>query len=371
MSKKNFSDLISEVHKRGICQYCGGCVSFCGSADYNVISMKDSDSLPEYIDKEKCLECGICYYICPQTHILDEELNKVYKFQDFTSMPLGFFHNIRSCQSNDEVFLKNGTDGGVVNSIIDFLLKKKKIDAAIVAKTKAPFYRDSLFAYNKEDLLDSSGLTMNFSPQLEQVQKFCSYTHAFNKINQFKFKKLAFVGTPCQIYTLRCMENLGVVPSQNIEIYLGLFCYENFLFDPSKIEKFEKTFNIKFEDIEKINIKENLILKMRKGTANQEMIQIPFKQLTDYMRPACNACRDFTNIYADISFGGLGSPDKYTTVIARTDKGKKIVQEVMDKEVIKCLKLDQATKTKMKEVITRVSLEKLERYNTFFNKIDQ
>jgi len=45
-----------------------------------------------------------------------------------------------SCQSTDEDFLNFGTDGGVVNTIINFLLEKELIDGAIVAKTIGPFY---------------------------------------------------------------------------------------------------------------------------------------------------------------------------------------------------------------------------------------
>ena len=113
MKSKTFEDLIKEVHEKGICQECGGCVSFCSSAEYDVIGLKDPYKPPEYINKDKCLECGICYYICPQTHILDEELNKTYKFSNYLSMPIGNYDNIYSCQATDKEFLDYGTDGGV------------------------------------------------------------------------------------------------------------------------------------------------------------------------------------------------------------------------------------------------------------------
>jgi len=214
MNLKSFKDLIKEVHDKDICQQCGGCVSFCNSAEYDVIGFKDSNSLPEYINKEKCLECGICYYICPQTHVLEKDLNKTYNLSDFDSMPFGFFNEIYTCQA---------TDGGVVNSIINYLIQKKLIDGAIVAKTRAPFSREAIFAKNKEDLINASGINLDISPQLEKIQKFCTYTYTIPKLNHYKFKKLAVVGTPCQIYTIRCIQNLGVVPSENIEICLGLF----------------------------------------------------------------------------------------------------------------------------------------------------
>ena len=257
MSSKTFEDLMKEVHEKGICQECGGCVSFCSSAEYDIIGFKDPYSPPEYIHKDQCLECGICYYICPQTHILDEELNKKYKFTDFNAMPIGHYQDIYSCQATDNEFLENGTDGGVVNSILDFLIEKSLIDGAIVSKTYSPFSREASFAQNKTDLLQCSGTKLDISPQLDEIQKFSTYTSSISKLNFYKFKKLAVVGTPCQLYTISCMKELGVTPSENVEICLGLFCYENFSFETSQIEKFEKDFNIKISDIEKVNIKED------------------------------------------------------------------------------------------------------------------
>ncbi|GAG59734.1 unnamed protein product, partial [marine sediment metagenome] len=244
MSIKTFQDLIKEVHEKGICQECGGCTSFCSAAFEEVIGFKKPNSPPEYINKDACLECGICYYLCPQTHILDDELNKTYKFTDFKSMPLGHFEGIFSCQSTDPDFLKYGTDGGVVNSIINYMIEKKLIDGAIVAKVQGPFSREAMFAGDKMDLIKGSGIKLEISKQLDEIQNFCTYTRSIPQLNHYKFKKLAIVGTPCQIYTIRCMQNLGVTPSEYIEICLGLFCYHNFLFDKSQIKRFEKDFDV-------------------------------------------------------------------------------------------------------------------------------
>lgn len=365
MKIKSFKDLIKEVHEPGICQHCGGCVSFCNSIENDVIGMMDPNSPPKYINEEKCLECGICYLICPQTHILDDDLNKTYNFTNFSSMPFGFIDNIYSCQATDKDFLKFGTDGGVVNSVINYLIEKKIIDGAIVAKTKTAFSREATIARNKKDLIEASGVKLNLSLQVNELQKFHTYTSSLPQLRHYKFKRLAVVGTPCQIYTIRCMQSLGIIPSQNIELCLGLFCYENFFFDKLRIEKFEKEFNLKFENIERINIKEDLIIKLKNRGATQKIIHIPFESIKDYMRQPCLACNDFTNIYADISFGGLGSMDKFTTVITRTKKGKDIIKKVIDAGVIKSFKLDETSKEKMKEKISQFCQLKIERFENF------
>jgi coenzyme F420 hydrogenase subunit beta len=369
MSLKTFQDLIKEVHEKGICQECGGCTSFCSATFENVIGFKEPFSPPEYINKDACLECGICYYICPQTHILDDDLNKTYQFTNYTSMPIGSVEKIYSCQTNDPEFLKYGTDGGVVNTIINYLLDNKIIDGAIVSKFDAPFSRESMFADKKDELIKASGTKLEITSQLDEIQRFCTYTRSIVKLNHFKFKKLAIVGTPCQIYTIRCMQNLGVTPSEYIEICLGLFCYHNFIFDQSQKVKFEKDFKVKFENIKKINIKEALILKLEDKHSEEKIIKIPFDKLVNYIRPACRSCIDFTNVYSDISFGGIGSPDNYTTVIPRTEKGKKLFQKVLEKKIIKSLELDTKAKNDMKELITKFSESKIKRKEEFMKNL--
>lgn len=358
MSQKSFEDLIAEVHDKGICQMCGGCVSFCSSAEYDVISFEDPYSPPVYINKEDCLECGICYYICPQTHILDEDLNETYQYEGFTSKPLGHYQEIYSCQATDSEFLEHGTDGGVVNSFINFFIEKGFIDGSIVSKSESPFSREAIYAQNKNDLLKSSGTQLTISPQLKEITKISTYTHSIQELSRFKLNKLAIVGTPCQIYTIRSMQNLGVTPSDHVEVCLGLFCYENFIFDQSKRKKFEQEFNIAFKNISKLNIKEDVIIKVKQDGSKVNTIHIPFNHLIDYVRPACKACNDFTNIYADISFGGLGSPEKYTTVLVRTERGQNLFAQALEAGIIKSLDLNQSQKENMVDLITQYSKKK-------------
>jgi len=323
MGIKIFEDLIKEVHEKGICQECGGCVSFCSAAKYDIIGFKD----------------------------------------------IGNYDDIYSCQAIDKEFLDRGTDGGVVNSILNFMIEKKFIDGAIVSKTYSAFSREASYAKNKEDLLRSSGIKLDISPQLDEVHKISTYTHSIPGLNRYKFKKLAIVGVPCQFNSVRCMQDLGVTPSENIEICLGLFCTNTFFLEELQIEKFEKDFKIKISDIKKINVKEDVIFKLKDDGNGEKTVHIPFNHLKDYMRTACNACNDFTNIYADISFGGLGSHDKYTTVITRTEKGKKIFSQVLDAGILKCANLDSSKKKAMIELISQFSHSKIKRKEEFMKNL--
>ena len=358
---KNFKNIIEEVHDKGICQMCGGCVSFCSSADYKVIDFIDPNLPPQFIHEDKCLECGICYHICPQTHVLVSDLNNQYNYVE----PIGDFFGIFSCQALDEDLLRNGTDGGVVSALLLFLIERRLVDGAIVSRKVGPFSRDSMIAKTKDDLVAAQGSILDVAPQVTEIANYTTYSPTISALNRYKFKKLAIVGTPCQLYTMRCMQNLGVTPSQNIEICLGLFCYENFSFQQFKKEKFESDFNIKFEDIKKVNIKEDLFFTLK----DDKIVHIPFSEIKEYMRQACNACDDFSNIYADISFGGLGSPEKYTTVIPRTQKGIDLFSKAVEAEYIRVLELDKVEKAKRKELIIKFSQQKKARRQDFIQNL--
>ena len=359
---KNFKDLIEKVHEKGICQICGGCVSFCSSADYRIIDFVEPDQPPQYINENNCLECGICYHICPQTKILTNDLNSRFNY----TKPLGHYYDIYSCQALDEEILKNGTDGGVVSAILLYLLEHNLIDGAIVSKKLGAFTRDSMIAKTKDDLIAAAGTYFDVSSQVKEIANFSTYSPTITALNRYKFKKLAVIGTPCQIYTVRCMQEMGVTPSQNVKYLLGLFCIGNYKIGQKEKEQFETQFNLKIEDIEKLNVKEDMLIKLR---GDDEIKRISLSKLTDYLRPACNVCNDFTNIYADISFGGLASPDKYTTTIPRTKLGINLIKSVINEGYLKVLEELDQKKEYMLEKIIQFSNQKEERFDISLKKL--
>jgi len=326
---KTFEDLIIEVHEKGLCGECGGCVSFCSAGDIKAIEMSESGP-PKYINKDKCLKCGICYFICPQTHVLNDQLNKKFNYDP----PIGNQLKIASCHASSEEIRKRATDGGVVTAILNYLLDNKLIDGAVVCKRKGPFNRVSFLATNKEDLIEASGSHFDFSSQVVGLEKYNTFIAAnieLKKVRSSDLLNLAVVGTPCQINSIRKMQELSILPAHIVKYTFGLFCYLNFSFNDEDRKKLEEKFNFSFEDVESMNVREDLILYFKNGNT----LKIPFSDLHDIGRPACYACPDFSNIYADISFGGLGSPEKLTTAIIRTKIGEKVYYNALNKGYIK------------------------------------
>ena len=93
---KSVRDLITEVQKPGFCGKCGGCVSFCSADTLGALKV-DQKGMPVFADEEKCLRCGICYMICPNTNELDEELKKKLGWKS----PIGLVRDCTSAKTTD------------------------------------------------------------------------------------------------------------------------------------------------------------------------------------------------------------------------------------------------------------------------------
>jgi coenzyme F420 hydrogenase subunit beta len=203
------------------------------------------------------------------------------------------------------------------------------IDGAIVSKRMGTHGRKPIIAKTRSDLIDAAGSSFSETQHLDKLGNI--YSTSFPIIKVIKesasdsMKKLAIVGTACQIEAIRKMQLLNIVPSNLIIFTIGLFCMQCFTIEDLSKKNFAKMHKINLNDIEKVNIKENLILKMKSNVS----LHIPLEEIEEIARPACLACNDFSNEFADISVGGVGSQDGYTTVMIRTSIGKQVYAEAL------------------------------------------
>ncbi len=330
---KSFEDLRQEVVTRGLCGRCGGCASFCSADDMNALEFDRKDG-PRLIAEENCLKCGICYLICPQIKALDGEVREKFGWQP----PIGVYRGITSAQTTEPRVSEVCTDGGVVTSVLRYALKKRLIQGALVSRRTGPFGRQPFLATNPDELIEAAGTHFDEVQHLGEFGKdystYCPTIQEIKKIGQMKMDKIAMVGTPCQIYTVRKMQTLNIVPADSIVFTVGLFCMENFSFNAKSIKVLEKKLGVKMSNIARLNIKDDVILTTTSG----QVRHLPFEVVDHIARPACLTCPDFANDFADISVGGLGSPDGYTTTVVRTGIGQKIYNGAKHDGLIKELR---------------------------------
>lgn len=367
--KTSFDNLVQEVIEKGLCNRCGGCVSFCSADRIGALEIGE-DNFPRYADKEKCLECGICYLICPQTSILKEEVREEFGWRP----PIGRYQDIFSARTTDEEILKVCTDGGVVTSFLLYMLENNLIDGAVVSKRVGLFSRKPIVATARSELMQAAGSQFSESSHLQEMgAEYTTFVPTIPIIREYapkSFLRLALVGTPCQIEAIRKMQILKILPADVITFTIGLFCMQSFALDDLMKKKFTKKHQINLKDIVKLNVKEDFILTKNSGIT----VHIPMEEIEEIARPACLACEDFANNYADISVGGLGSPDVYTTVLIRTIQGKRIYTEALrqgylEKKVEKTIGKSKAEKSRLLSLIEAFAERKRKRGEERLSKI--
>jgi coenzyme F420 hydrogenase subunit beta len=224
----------------------------------------------------------------------------------------GIYLNVLVARSTNRNVLKVCQDGGVVTALLTFALKNKMIEGAAVSgiDKHKPLYPIPIFATTPEQILQSAGTKYFYSPNLLALQK---------AIEQDR-KKLAFVGTPCQIETIR---RIQIIPLKDyiekLKLTIGLMCSGSFSYEGLVENYIKGKLGINPSGISKINIKTKFILAMK----SSETKEIPLKSVQQYARTNCSTCKDFSAELADISVGGLGL-NGWSLVVIRTETAKKL-----------------------------------------------
>jgi coenzyme F420 hydrogenase subunit beta len=259
-------------------------------------------------------------------------------------------------KAKDQEVRSRGTDGGVVTALLPNLFDRGHIYGAIVSRKVGPFQRRPWLARTREDILAAAGFHFDTFHGMERFSEvYSTYSPSIAQLEHVAKKRLnrvARVGTPCQINTLRRMEVLGVVPTESIKYYFELFCIGNFGFGEKERQQLEDLGNFKWEEVHKINLKEELMIHL----PNREVRCIPLDKLNFMKRHACNYCSDYACEFADLSCGGIGTEEGWTTVITRSPVEETLLAGALGKYI-------EETGPKIKPDVKKEALTKVLQYS--------
>jgi len=224
---------INLIIKKRLCSGCGACTVICKK---NCIHMKSGSSYNyPYIDNKSCNNCGLCLKVCPGNRILGRLISK-----NLASLNMQDTLNSYVAYSNDEKIRYNAASGGVISSLLVFLLKQKYIDGAICVKQDEsnPLANKSFVATSEFEVLQASGSRYSPVSNCEILKDILSDN-----------KQYAFIGKPCEIDAVNEMQKYLPELREKIKIKISLMCactpsrkgtlklLKNLNLEPSKITK--------------------------------------------------------------------------------------------------------------------------------------
>ncbi len=337
-SSKGFEGLKAEIIDKNLCSYCGACVSFCEHLELG----PDAPVLKEdcSLDKEgvlKCSENGTCYDVCPMTETDIEGLEKMFlDSEGMRDKYLGIYKKLIAGKTAIE-----GQDGGMVTSMLVAGVEKGLFDCAIVA--------ERVDGYNAAPKITEDVETIKKAKGTKYLQ--CPMVSKIGEAVKSGKRKIAIVGTPCEIRAVRKIQSVLLKEVPQIEITsIGLFCFESFYHDKF-VSKTKELFGIDLSSASKIQIAKGECLV----TVNGNCYKTKITHLEEMVRESCRYCDDVTARLADVSVGSVGSAEGYSTVIVRSERGEQLLDLIefakseVDKEEIR--KIVRFKKAKIKDRI--------------------
>jgi len=235
--------------------------------------------------------------------------------------------------TNDNIRL-NSSSGGLITSLLIFMMEKGLIDGALVVRMKKenPLRAEFFVAKTLEEILSARG------------SKYCPVDVADGLkdiLNSKEDKRFAIVGLPCHIKAFKKIGNI----QNKIVLYLGLFCNHT----PSAwaTECFLKKNKIEPKEIIGLSYRGNGCPDSMKIIKKNKKILIPshktwrFIGSDFFISKKCLLCSDHVSELADISFGDAWLPEfrsdkKGTSVfISRTIRGQRLLEKIKKDGAIK------------------------------------
>ena len=318
-NRKKFSDLKSDVIETGLCVSCGTCVAVC---PVSVIDLEKG--VPKLVGK--CIECGICYGNCPRTDFNVEDLEKA-KFgrtRKENECLTGVYRASYAARTLNMEIKGKSQDGGIVTSILTKFLDDGG-DGVIIAglEENQIWVPKAVVAKTKEEVINGAGTKYTPSPTMVGLRE---------AVKDQGLSKVAVVGSPCQMRGLARM-TIGKLKNKKfadaVALSIGLFCMETFNYD--ELMAYLKENGVEPGKITKFEIKNG---RFYARAGDEELFKVRLGKVKSLVRPCCETCDDFTSEFADISVGNVGSPEGWSTVIVRSERGETALKSAVDSRLI-------------------------------------
>jgi coenzyme F420 hydrogenase subunit beta len=330
LEKPHWTELFNEVVTSGLCTGCAACVIAC---PHPVLDYNSANGVykPWHLDidgdESNCTHgekgCTMCTRACPRFRNWEAEIDAHRFARERTDEEIFGIGDVFLARAASTDLLEIGQDGGFVSALLIYALDNDIIDAALVSGLEgdgSTWRAESRVARSRDDVIATAGSRYTYSTNL------LGYEAAV----EGGAERIAVVGMGCMASAPGAMQarKAGKV-ARRLSLSIGLLCSKTF--DDAIFEElFEANYGLKRADIKKMNIKGVFQIWTHDGGYHE----VPLKEAHAYTREGCKSCPDFAAEHADISAGGIGEFADWTLVIARTELGRDLVNQMRDAGVI-------------------------------------
>lgn len=303
-------ELKEKVIGKDLCIGCGACINLCPY--FGSYKGKTAMLFP-------CtLEQGRCFAYCPKVEVDLDELSRQTFGRPYDGGPLGHYRMIKASKAGPEVHGGAFQSGGTVSALISFALKKGYLDSAVLTGREGILPVPKLVT-DPGEVFKYAGSKYTAAPTLA----------ALNQAVREGYSRIGLVGTPCQVMAAAMLRTNPLNAedfSDPIALVLGLFCTWSLdfrLFEPYISEVAD------LDRITKVDIPPPPAEIMEIYTDNGK-IEAPLDEIRPIVSESCSYCPDMTSEFSDVSAGVMeGRPDM-NTLIVRTERGQKLVEEAVN-----------------------------------------
>lgn len=310
-----FADLAEAVVDAGRCVCCGACVGACPSGSLAL----GARGLPELV--KMCTGCGRCVELCPRAGLGYE--STWVEGPDETGLGLGAVLSAWSARSLRGV--PGAQDGGVVTEILVAGLERGELDGVVVARPVPgqPGRAVAALAERPEEVRKAAGSFYGWTGGLAALAGVPEVEPD---------ARLALVGTPCQLQGLSALRRwpLGGHGRRFAQVVLGiaLWCSKSFDTDALFLGELQRRRGIDLEKVARVDISGGRISVVDENGG--VLCSEPVSGVTRAGFAGCAECADFSGRSADLAVGSIGSPEGYSSVLARTAAGVKALEWATD-----------------------------------------
>jgi coenzyme F420 hydrogenase subunit beta len=321
-----FWELEAAVLNTDRCVQCGTCVAVCPS---NSLAVSVVTNLPELV--KMCTGCSLCWDFCPRAGLRaeatwlpddDEGATSDGVISGVPGEGLGAVVDRYAVRSRRGV--EGAQDGGAVTTILGALLDAGEIDGAVVSRPSS----------NPDEAWKGVATVATTHAELARAAgSFYNQTMALAALDLTDVRlppspRLAVVGTPCEIEGLRAMQrapwDTGRHRVDAVVLTIALLCTKSFDYAGLIQRELRDRRGVDLRGVRRIDVTDGrLTVERYDGTL---VVDEPVKAFHGAALKGCDECADFLGRGADLSIGSVGSAPGWSSVLVRTEAGRRALE---------------------------------------------